>query len=259
MFKKSVLALITIVLLTSCDNDDNVAKEEVTVESNLLQIKFDNRVGTEDLELEKNYVINGKNYKFKNFRYWVSNIRLQREDDSWFSVSNSYYLIEETRAISIQEGQYNYAARKREDVNLNTIPQGRYKAIEFGIGVDPEKNDNLSITAGELSIMTGMTNIAWMWHTSYLFSSLNGMIENNTSKVLKLETGLNDNYRTVTINLPSTIAVALGKNATISLKGDLVTLLNSFNNWDKPSVGALQPNEMQAISNNFATNFFTIK
>lgn len=259
MFKKSVLALITITLFASCDNDDNVTKEEVTAESNLLQIKFDNRVGTEDLELEKNYVINGKNYKFKNFRYWVSNIRLQKEDNSWFSVPNSYFLIEETGNIAIQEGQYNYTARKRENVNLNSIPQGNYKAIEFGIGVDPEKNDNLSVTAGELSIMTGMTNIAWMWHTSYLFSSLNGMVENNTSKVLKLETGLNDNYRTVKINLPSTVAIAFGKNATISLKGDLLTLLNSFDNWEKPSVGALQTKEMQIISDNFKNNFFTIK
>jgi hypothetical protein len=175
------------------------------------------------------------------------------------NVANSYYLIEETADIAIQDGQYTYTARKREDINLTSIPQGSYKAIEFGIGVDKEKNDNLSITAGELSIMNGMTNIAWMWHTSYIFSSLKGMVENNTTKVLKLETGLNDNYRTVKLDLASTIILGTGQNARISLKGDILTLLASFDNWEKPVVGAQQAKEMQAISDNFVTNFFTIK
>jgi hypothetical protein len=253
MLKKSILTLAFIVLFTSCD------KDEVTVEPGQLQVKFDNMVDNEDLQLEKNYVINGKNYKFENIRYWISNIRLLKEDGSWYSVPDSYYLIEETGAISIQDGQYTYAARKREDVSLNGIPQGSYKAIEFGIGIDKEKNDNLSLTGGELSMMNGMTNIAWMWHTSYIFSSLKGMVENDTTKVLKLETGLNDNYRTVKLDLASTITLESGKKVTITLKGDILTLLQSFDNWDKPVVGAQQVKEMQAISDNFKNNFFTIK
>lgn len=257
MFKKSILALASIALLASCEKDE--VSVPVTGKSGKFEVNFDNRVGTEDFQLQKNYVINGRNYKFENFRYWVSNIRLQKEDGSWYSVPNSYYLIEETDAVAIQEEQYNYAARKRENISLPNIPQGNYKAIEFGIGVDKEKNDNLSITAGELSIMNGMTNTAWMWHTSYIFSSLKGLAENNTTKVLKLETGLNDNYRTVKLNLTSTITFEPGKNATISLEGDIITLLASFDNWEKPTVGAQQVKEMKVISDNFASNFFTIK
>lgn len=253
MFKKSILIVALIALFISCD------KDEVAVGPGQFQVKFDNMVGNDDLQLNKNYVINGKNYKFENIRYWISNIRLQKEDGSWYNVPNSYYLIEEIADIAIQDGQYTYTARKREDINLTSIPQGSYKAIEFGIGVDKEKNDNLSITAGELSIMNGMTNIAWMWHTSYIFSSLKGMVENNTTKVLKLETGLNDNYRTVKLDLASTITLGTGQNAAISLKGDIITLLASFDNWEKPLVGAQEAKEMQAISDNFVTNFFTIK
>lgn len=253
MLKKSILALASIVLLGSCE------KDEATSEPQQLQMKFDNMVGDEDFQLQKNYLINGRNYKFENFRYWISNIRLQKEDGSWYTISNSYYLIEETGTIDIQEGKFKYAARKREDIILRDIQQGRYKAIEFGIGVDKEKNDNLSITAGELSQLNGMTNVSWMWHTSYIFSSLNGMIENSTTKVLKLETGLNENYRTVKLNLPSGIAVETGKNAVISLKADILTLLQTFDPWEKPRVGAQQTKEMQAISDNFSTKFFIIK
>lgn len=253
MFKKSMLALASIVVLGSCE------KDEATAGPKQLQIRFDNMLGNEDFQLQKNYVIKGRNYKFENFRYWISNIRLQKDDGSWYAIPNSYYLIEETGAIDIQEGKFKYAARKREDVILRDIQEGRYKAIEFGIGVDKEKNDNLSITAGELSQLNGMTNVSWMWHTSYIFSSLTGMIENNTSKVLKLETGLNDNYRTVKINLATIISVETGKNATISLKGDILTLLQGLDTWEKPRVGAQEIKEMQIISDNFNTNFFTIK
>lgn len=248
-----MLALASIVLLCSCD------KDETGAEPKQLQIKFDNMMGNEDFQLQKNYVINGRNYKFENFRYWISNMRLQREDGSWYTIPNSYFLIEETGTIDIQEGQFKYAARKREDVTLKEIEEGRYKAIEFGIGVDKDKNDNLSITAGELSQLNGMTNVSWNWHTSYIFSSLTGIIENNTTKVLKLETGLNDNYRTVKLNLASTIAVETGKNAAISLKADILTLLQTFDTWEKPRVGAQETQEMQTISNNFTTKFFTIK
>lgn len=253
MLKKYVLALSLIGLLSSCE------KDEVLVEPGQLQVKFDNMVGSEDFQLQKNYVIDNRNYKFENFRYWISNIRLQKEDGTWLYVADSYFLIEETGEISIQDGKYKYPARKREDVSLTSITTGKYKAIEFAVGVDKEKNDNLSITSGELSTMNGMTNIAWMWHTSYLFSSLKGTVENNTSKVLKIETGLNDNYRTVKLNLASTITVNAGQDATINLKGDILTLLKSFDNWEKPTVGASQTNEMKAISDNFATKFFTLK
>lgn len=99
-----MLTLAAIVLLGSCE------KNEAAPEPGQLQIKFDNMLGNEDFQLQKNYLINGSNYKFENFRYWISNIRLQKEDGSWYSISNSYYLIEETGSIDIQERQFKYAA-----------------------------------------------------------------------------------------------------------------------------------------------------
>lgn len=253
MLQKSIITLLGIVLLCSCE------KEEIFLEPGKLKVKFDNMVGNQDLELKKVYVIDGKNYTFENFRYWISNIRLQKDDGTWLAIADSYFLIEQTGALSIQDGKYKYPAQKREDIDLVDIPKGKYKAIEFGVGVDKEKNDNLSITAGELSTMKGMTNIAWMWHTSYIFSSLKGIVENNTTKILSIETGLNENYRIVTINLNSSISISSGNNAVIFLKGDILTLLKSFDNWESPVIGAKETKEMQVISDNFANNFFNLK
>ena len=85
MLKKSILALASIILLGSCE------KDEAAAEPQQLQIKFDNMVGDEDFQLQKNYLINGRNYKFENFRYWISNIRLQKR--RWLLVHYFQFLL----------------------------------------------------------------------------------------------------------------------------------------------------------------------
>ncbi|SFE47161.1 hypothetical protein SAMN03003324_00593 [Pedobacter antarcticus] len=251
--KKSAIALILVASMSSCK------KEKTLVEAGTLNIEFDNVVGNDDFQLQKTFIVDGKKFSFTDFRYWISNLRLQKEDGTWYQVANSYYLIEETGDIAVQDGNYQYGARKREIVSLQNIPNGKYKTLEFAVGVDAVKNDNLSITSGELSTMNGMTNISWMWHTSYIFSSLNGLAEDNTTKVIKIETGLNESYRTITVNLKSPIEIAIGSQSQIHLKGDIKTLLQSFDSWVAPSVGAQQPNLMKNISDNFQSKFFTLK
>lgn len=253
LLRKSVLALLISALLLSCEKEKTFKGNEV------LSIEFDNMVGNEDFQLKKTFVVDGKRFNFNNLRYWISNIKLQKDDGSWYKVPSSYYLIEETGDIPIQDGLYTYSARKREIVSLQDVPNGKYKSIEFSVGVDAEKNDNLSITAGELYVMNGMTNAAWMWYTSYIFSTLNGLVEDNTTKVIRIETGLNANYRTITLNLKRPIQVPNGSNMQINIKGDVKTLLQSFDSWEIPVVGAQQSDLMKNVSDNFQSNFFTIK
>ncbi|RZF59271.1 MbnP family protein [Sphingobacterium corticibacterium] len=255
MIKKSFLSIALLAIMASCSKDT----ELVEIAGGNLSVEFDNVMGNQDFALDKPFDVNGKTYTFDSFRYWVSNIRLQKQNGEWIEIPNSYYLIEETKDIAIQDGAYTYPARKREQIDLNNLPLDTYTAIEFGIGVDSELNDNLSMTAGELSAMTGMTNISWMWHTSYIFSSLKGMAEDGTTKVVKIETGLNDNYRKVKIDLKSPINLGETTPSKIELKSDVLTLLQSFDSWEVPVVGAQQQDQMKAIADNFSAKFFTLK
>lgn len=255
MIKKSFFSIALLTMMASCSKDT----ELVEVAGGNLSIEFDNVVGNEDFALDKAFDIDGKTYTFNSFRYWVSNIRLQKQNGEWIEIPNSYYLIEETKDIAIQDGAYNYPARKREQIDLQNLPIETYTAIEFGIGVDSELNDNLSITSGELSAMTGMTNISWMWHTSYIFTSLKGLAEDGTTKIIKIETGLNDNYRTVKIDFKTPVNLAQETRSKIEFKGDVLSLLGSFDSWETPVVGAQQLKQMKAISDHFSTNFFTLK
>ncbi|RKO69196.1 hypothetical protein D7322_23480 [Sphingobacterium puteale] len=255
MIKKSFFSIALLTMMASCSKDT----ELVEVAGGNLSIEFDNVVGNEDFALDKAFDIDGKTYTFNSFRYWVSNIRLQKQNGEWIEIPNSYYLIEETKDIAIQDGAYNYPARKREQIDLQNLPIETYTAIEFGIGVDSELNDNLSITSGELSAMTGMTNISWMWHTSYIFTSLKGLAEDGTTKIIKIETGLNDNYRTVKIDFKTPVNLAQETRSKIEFKGDVLSLLGSFDSWETPVVGAQQLKQMKTISDHFSTNFFTLK
>ena len=255
MIRNSILSIVLMTMMASCSKDT----ELVEVGDGNLSIEFDNVLGEEDFALNKAFDINGKTYTFDSFRYWVSNIRLQKQNGEWMEIPNSYYLIEETGDISIQDGAYTYPARKREKIDLTNLPLDTYTAIEFGIGVDSEFNDNLSITAGELSAMTGMTNISWMWHTSYIFSSLKGMAVDGTTKIVKIETGLNDNYRKVKIDLKDPIRLGHATASEVKFKSDVLSILRSFDSWETPIVGAQQQEQMKAISDNFSTNFFTLK
>ncbi|GEP98503.1 MbnP family protein [Chitinophaga cymbidii] len=160
--KKYILSAATAVaLLSACSKDDD--KTEYAGKATLT---FDSRVGTEDFALNKDFTINSRTYQFTAFRYWISNVVLVRVDGSEYEVPASYYLIEELNKIAVQDGAFEYPAKKREDVTLSDIPLGEYKAVRFSIGVDQQHNDNLALQAGELSQLNGMTNVSWMWHTT---------------------------------------------------------------------------------------------
>lgn len=168
-----LIILSALTILSSCKKD-----EETIIDNTpgAASITFDAVVGSEDFALGKDFTVEGKTYNFKMLRYWVSNVVLVKSDGTEFSLADSYFLIEETPALDIQDGAFTYPAKKRESVSLANVPNGEYTSVKFSIGVASKYNDNLSLQAGELSQLSGMTNISWMWHTSYIFSALHGKV-----------------------------------------------------------------------------------
>lgn len=248
-----MLAFASGIIFSSC-------KKETVVNSTNgeMTITFDAKVGDQDFALNKNFTIDSRTYNFNHFRYWVSNVVLVKADGSEYAVPNSYYLMEETEAQAVQDGQFQYPARKREDVLLSNIPVGDYKAIKFSIGVDNKYNDNLSLQAGELSQLNGMTNVSWMWHTTYIFSALGGKVtENAVTKDIKVETGINKNYKTVTVQLPQMLTTTVDKSAAIVLKADVAKVLDGIDLITTPVVGAGQITVMESVAGNYETKVYS--
>lgn len=242
------IAALATALFTSCK------KETIISEHNgEATIQFDAKVGAADFTLNQNTTIGGRTYNFKNLRYWVSNVVLVKSDGSEVAIPNSYYLLEETNAVTVQDGAYTYPAKKREDVLLKDIPVAEYKQIKFAIGVDAAHNENLSLQAGELSQLSGMTNVSWMWHTSYIFTTLQGTVtDGTTTKTFKAETGTNTNYKTVSLNLPQPVKISSAKSTTVALTLDIEKVLTGIDLITTPTVGAAQSAVMAQLTTNFS-------
>ncbi len=156
--KKIYLALATAITLFSACTKNSDAPEL----AGQTTITVDAKVGNSDFALNTDFTIEGKTYKFNKLRYWISNVSVVTSNGTEYKVPNSYFLMEETAAVPVQDGDYTYPANKRESITVNNIPAGDYKTIKFSIGVDAKYNDNLSLQAGELSQLSGMTSISWM-------------------------------------------------------------------------------------------------
>jgi len=256
---KKILTIIAIssLFFASCSKDEVVQ----TVESNgKTSISFDATVNGADLALNKDFTIGANTYNFSKFRYWVSNLVLVNSKGEEYKVPSSYYLIEETGAVAVQDGAFTYPATKREDVVLADIPAGDYTSIKFSVGVDEKYNSNMSLQAGELSQLNGMTNISWMWMTSYIFTSVTGTVKDATStKTLKVETGLNANYKTVSLTLPSTLKIGSSKTGAIVLNVDVAKVFDGVDVIANPTVGASQATVMAAVAANYQGKVFTVK
>ncbi len=247
------VALLSLVF-TSCTKEENTAEM-----AGQATVSFDAKVGSSDFALNQNFTIGNRIYNFKQFRYWVSNVSLVDDKGAEYKIPNSYFLLEETGEVKTQEGAYTYPSNKREDVIISNIPVGNYKTVKFAIGVDAKYNDNLSLQAGELSQLSGMTNISWMWHTSYIFSSITGSVtEGSTTKNIKAETGLNSNFKTVTIDLPSAVRISSAQNRKVVLAVDLSKVLNGIDLITTPTVGAAQATVMSQLATNYTQSISVV-
>jgi hypothetical protein len=252
----TIISLSTL-LFASCSKDSELAVATET--EGKATLTFDAVVGTSDFALDKDFTVGAKTWNFTQLRYWVSNVVLVKASGEEYAVPNSYYLIEENKAAETNS-TYIYPANKRESVELSGIPAGDYKTIRFSVGVPEKYNNNLSLQAGELSQLNGMTNVSWMWATSYIFTSLKGKVtEATTTKTIAVETGLNANFKTVTLNLPSTLHIGSAKSTTILLNADVTKITDGVDIMATPAVGASQATVMAAVAANYSGKVFTVK
>lgn len=264
LFMKKLLTIIGLsaLLFTSCSKDSDT----ITLQrEGKVTLTMDAVFGNQDFALNKDFTTNGVTYNFTKFRYWLSNVVLVSNTGKEVKVSGSYYLMEETGEIKLT-GVNNdlpttiYPATKRENVVLKEIPTGDYKSIKFSIGVDQKYNDNMSLQSGELSQLNGMTNVSWMWLTSYIFTSASGKVsDGTTTKNMLLETGLNANYKTIALDLPKSLNISASKSTSIVINADLSKVTDGIDVMANPIVGASKATVMAAVAHNYATKVFTVK
>lgn len=124
----------------------------------MLSIAFKHVVDGAALQLDSAVYKNalGQTFTVSKFKYYISNIQLEKAGGKKITVPG-YFLINEEEEAS-----------KR--LMLNSIPEGEYISMQFMIGIDSLHNCS-GAQSGALDPANGMF---WAWNSGYVFLKLEG-------------------------------------------------------------------------------------
>ncbi|AQG79809.1 MbnP family protein [Spirosoma montaniterrae] len=159
-----VAAVLAMSVLVSCNNDDADAIDPNV--KNTVTLEFDNRVGDQKLVLGttpyKNWA--GEDFTVTTFNYFVSNIKLKKDDGTVVAIPNQYFLIRQADA-------------KSQVVQLKDVPSGNYSEVSFAVGVDSVKSlAPITERTGALDVTSyGDDGMYWSWNSGYIFMKFEGV------------------------------------------------------------------------------------
>lgn len=215
-----MLTAVTAAVFTGCKKD---AEEQATVtpppvsaDPGVVNIEFKNVVGSQNLELNTGSYTNemGQPFTVSTFKYYVSNLKLKKTDGSYYSVPNSYYLIDQE-------------VNNSNKMLLTNVPAGTYTALEFVIGVDSTRNCSGAQT-GALDAGNGMF---WTWNSGYIFLKLEGTSSASTSNSLTFHVGgfkgANNCIRNAAINFSSNLVVSSTTSPRLEINANILEMFKS--------------------------------
>lgn len=221
IFKNTLAVLALTTFFVSCSNDDsNPVVEGTTGDA---EIFFDNGVAGDALIIGGTYSnSNGESLTINRLNYIVSNVVLIREDGSEYVYpkENSYFVINH--------------ADELQTVHLEDLPAGDYVKVRFGLGVDQQRYLQGETAQQSFWDLAAANDLTWTWSTGYRFINFEGVFAANGSEelVFQVHQGSNtatDNYREVTLDLPTTARVREGEAPSIHIKTDANVILDGIN------------------------------
>lgn len=129
-----------------------------------LRLNVEHRVGAAPLVLDSLRYQNaaGETYSIVRLSYLLSGFSLRRPDGSWQDVPDSV--------------QWMSLGHRRTTARLDGIPEGRYQALRFFVGLDAVTNasDPARREPGH-PLNPNLTDLHWSWQGGYIFMALEGL------------------------------------------------------------------------------------
>lgn len=255
------ISTIIMMIMLTVSKKDEAAINFNQVNNAPLSIEFDNIVGGQDLQLNTGSYTNaaGDSFSVSLLQYFISNIRLIKEDGSEYMVpqDSSYFLIREND-------------RDTRFARVN-VPEGDYTSLSFVLGVDSLRSTmDISQRKGVLDPSGGMDGMYWGWNSGYIFFKLEGIspqapLDPGGQHKFRYHIGgfggysapTINNIRTVTLDLnPGGIAkVRSGRKSNIHLKVDIA---QAFAATTRVSIAANSTVMFSAFSASIADNYTTM-
>lgn len=222
-FRLLALSSLLIVAFESCKKDTVTETPDpapTPTETGNLVVEFKNTVDLAPLVYGQKYLNpSGDTFKVSKFNYYISNIVLTREDNSVYTQTDSYRIIQQAAPSSMV-------------VQVANVPVGNYKSIKLMLGVDSAKNNSGAHTGG--LDFNYASDMFWGWNTGYIFLKLEGTAPTSTLSNGYFEYhiggygGVNKTQRTFDLGLTGTTAnVTTSKTPTINLITDVNELFKN--------------------------------
>ena len=152
---------------TSCKKDDNDDDHDHEG-SGHLHIYFQNKMGNMDLMYGHTHQLSdGRDYSFDQVQYYISNLRLKKEDGTEYPIDGVYEVV---KGANLTE------------IDLEDIPAGHYHGIKFYVGVDSVTNhaDPTLYDAGS-ALAPQSPSMHWSWNSGYIFMRLEGNVDTSAA------------------------------------------------------------------------------
>lgn len=229
---RCLFPVICCLILLSCKKDP-VAVLPTTVTSaayvNNVNVRITNMAGNAIIQLAPDSCYTGITPKYLNanndtfsvtkLRYYISNVKLKRNDGTFYIEPESYHLVDLADSANLC------------NFTVNKVPIGNYIGIDFMIGVDSTRN----CSGAQGGALDPSNDMFWDWNQGYIFFKFEGYsssapasgIHNLAFHVGGFKAPYN-NIKSVSLLFPSnTLLVDADHSSKIYLKADL---LEAFSN-----------------------------
>jgi len=220
-------------------------KEDPDTEANLpgvIKLEFDHLVDNTELTLNNEAYSNahGDQFTVSDFKYYLSNITLEKADGTEYVQPESYYLIDESVPAS-------------KLITLSDIPAGEYTNLSFTIGVDSARN----VSGAQTGALDPANNMFWSRDKGYIFVLLEGTSPQSPNNNLAFRIGgFKKPYNAIRTISPTlngqVLRVEAGKAPQLHLK---VNVLDMFQGANLINFAELSSAETGANSVKIADNY----
>lgn len=223
IYRKIKLGMLLLMAVAGALFINSCKEEEPTIPSgtgdNSMEVVFTATANGKTFNLNDSFELSAENFKytFSLFKFYVSKFRLIRND-------NSEVMLKEIDMIDFRTDAPNLSFK----VN---VPEGVYKEIKFGIGVDSINNAKDASTFPSNSPLSITKGTYWGMTDQYRFFLMEGRLDTTMTdtayNLFVVHTGTNALYREKTIS--NTLVFTKGDNKTITLEIDIDGLLSNIN------------------------------
>lgn len=217
---RGVLLGIVLAAIAGCSKSNPIEAQPVGV-----SLQVEHRAGDAPLALDQDFEGPGAApLRITRLSYYLGQFRLQREDGSWFPSTPP-------NASTDSPGDYQLvdaAQPASQRFEALQVPPGRYKTLEFLVGVDAARNSGGAQT-GALDPAGGQF---WTWKSGYIFFALEGQstASGGDDGSITFHVGGDARLaRTLVLPLaPGGLVVQAGKASAIDLRVDMARFFDGL-------------------------------